>query len=109
SEITEKIDFVFNDDIEIEEQKLMDMVEAEDSKLVFSAMIEELNAIDSIDMEFAKTFIKTIQKKTNVKGKKLFMPVRIALTGSEHGPELVNIMYLLGKDKIIARLNNLVN
>lgn len=109
SEITEKVDFIFEEKIEIKEQGLLDMISTDDSKLVFGSMIEELNNIDSIDMEFAKSFMKTIQKKTNVKGKKLFMPVRIALTGSEHGPELVNVMYLLGKDKIIARLRNLAN
>lgn len=108
-EITEKVDFIFEENIEIEEQELLDMVNTDDSKLVFNSMIEELNNVDSVDMEFAKSFMKTIQKKTNVKGKKLFMPVRIALTGSEHGPELVNVMYLLGKDKIISRLSNLTN
>lgn len=109
SEIRDKVGFLFEEKIEIEDQELLDMISTDDSKLVFSSMIEELNNTDSLDMDYAKSFMKTIQKKTNVKGKKLFMPVRIALTGSEHGPELVNVMYLLGKDKIIARLNNLAN
>lgn len=109
SEIAAKVDFIFDEDIEITEEKLVEMVSDEDSKLVYRTMIEELNALDTIDMEFSKTFMKAIQKKTNVKGKKLFMPVRIGLTGNEQGPELVNIMFLLGKDKMIARLNKLVN
>ena len=107
SEIGDKVGFIFEDHIDIEEQ-LVEIVRSDDSKLVFAKMIEELNKIDTIDMGFAKSFMKTIQKSTNIKGKKLFMPVRIALTGSEQGPELVNVMYLLGKDKIISRLENLV-
>ena len=109
SEIREKVNFLFEEHIDIVEEKLIDIISSDESKLVFSTMVEELSKIDTVDMEFAKTFMKTIQKITNVKGKKLFMPVRIALTGSEHGPELVNVMYLLGRDKIISRLNNLLN
>ncbi len=32
------------------------------------------------------------------------MPVRVALTGNTHGPELVNIIYLLGKQNILNRI-----
>ena len=109
SEITETVDFIFEEKIKIEGQDLLDMISSEESKLVFKTMVEELKDMDEIDMEFSKSFMKSIQKKTGIKGKKLFMPVRIALTGSEHGPELVNVMYLLGKDKMIASLNNLLS
>ena len=53
--------------------------------------------------------MKTIQKATGIKGKNLFMPTRVAITGSEHGPEMVNIIYLLGKDKIIKRVSKILN
>ena len=48
--------------------------------------------------------MKEIQKETGIKGKILFMPTRVVLTGVQHGPELANIMYLLGKDKILERV-----
>ncbi len=32
------------------------------------------------------------------------MPTRIALTGNNHGPELVNIIYILGKENILKRI-----
>lgn len=73
-----------------------------------SAIIEELNNIDKIDLEYAKTFMKTIQKITGIKGKNLFMPARVAFTGVAHGPEMVNIIYLLGKEKLIARVNKVL-
>jgi nondiscriminating glutamyl-tRNA synthetase len=38
-------------------------------------------------------------------GKKLFMPLRIALTGKSHGPELVHIAELLGVAKVKSRLS----
>ena len=32
------------------------------------------------------------------------MPVRVALTGNQHGPELVEMIPLLGKDRSIKRI-----
>jgi nondiscriminating glutamyl-tRNA synthetase len=40
----------------------------------------------------------------SVKGKGLFQPVRIALTGRLHGPELPLVAELLGKNTCIGRL-----
>jgi len=51
----------------------------------------------------AETFLKTLQTNTNRKGKALFFPVRIALTGELHGPELAKIMAILGQDQVRAR------
>lgn len=48
-------------------------------------------------------------KATGVKGKGLFMPTRVAITGSAHGPEMVNTIYLLGKEKIISRINKVLD
>jgi nondiscriminating glutamyl-tRNA synthetase len=33
------------------------------------------------------------------------MPVRVIATGSEHGPDLNQSLYLLGRDKVVGRLN----
>lgn len=55
--------------------------------------------------------IQTIQKNIdkiamdlNIKGKKLFMPIRISFTGQEHGPELAIAIYLFGQKSLEKRL-----
>jgi nondiscriminating glutamyl-tRNA synthetase len=53
-----------------------------------------------------KTILDDLKSKLNVSGKKLFMPLRLALTGQEHGPELVQIVNLIGKEKMQQRFNN---
>ncbi|MSP53772.1 MAG: glutamate--tRNA ligase [Gammaproteobacteria bacterium] len=50
--------------------------------------------------------VNAIKENLGVKGKQLFMPLRIALTGEEHGPELALIGQLLGAEKIKQRLND---
>lgn len=50
-------------------------------------------------------WIGRIKEVSGRKGKQLFMPLRLALTGMEHGPELKILLPLLGRDNILKRLN----
>lgn len=47
---------------------------------------------------------KNISQITGKKGKELFLPLRLALTGQDSGPELKNILPLLSRDEIFDRL-----
>ena len=46
-----------------------------------------------------------ISQKTGLKGRELFLPLRIALTGENSGPELAKFILLLGRDLVLRRLN----
>jgi glutamyl-tRNA synthetase len=45
-----------------------------------------------------------IKEATGAKGKALFMPLRQALTGMDHGPDMGALSFLIGRDKIAQRL-----
>jgi nondiscriminating glutamyl-tRNA synthetase len=45
-------------------------------------------------------------KADNIKGKMLYMPIRAALTGRLHGPELPKVMSILGLNRCILRLKS---
>jgi glutamyl-tRNA synthetase len=47
---------------------------------------------------------EAVKGKTGRKGKELFMPLRLALTGVEHGPEMKVLLPLIGPDRATARL-----
>src|SRR5574337_183316 len=49
-------------------------------------------------------FAKAVSAATGVRGKQLFMPLRAALTGMEHGPEMEKLWPLLGAARIETRL-----
>jgi glutamyl/glutaminyl-tRNA synthetase len=74
-----------------------------DIKLI-SALTEEINNTSVLTYEVASQIIKNIQVKTQLKGKDLYMPLRLLLTGNEHGPELNKIISILGKEKILKLL-----
>lgn len=49
-------------------------------------------------------WVGKVKEESGRKGKGLFMPLRKALTGMEHGPELANLLPLLGEEKTKKRL-----
>lgn len=51
-----------------------------------------------------KEWTDAIKAATGRKGKELFMPLRQALTGMDHGPELCDLLPLIGPEKAKARL-----
>ncbi len=51
-----------------------------------------------------KSAIQTLAPALGVKGRALFQPIRAALTGRTHGPELPLIAELLGRERCVARL-----
>ena len=50
-------------------------------------------------------WVGELKEKTGRKGKALFMPLRLALTGVEHGPELADLLPLIGEDRARNRLH----
>ena len=46
-----------------------------------------------------------MKQATGAKGKALFQPLRLALTGREHGPELKQLLPLIGRARAMARLD----
>lgn len=52
-----------------------------------------------------KTWTDGLKAATGRKGKGLFMPLRLALTGLRHGPELANLLPLIGAERAKARLS----
>lgn len=104
AEVPEKVEFIFKERVEITEEDALEIIKEDQVPAVLNAMKEELNNIEEIDGEYAKGFMKKVQKATGVKGKNLFMPARVALTGMAHGPEFVSILVLLGKANVLKRI-----
>jgi glutamyl-tRNA synthetase len=51
-----------------------------------------------------KIWTDAVKAATDRKGKTLFMPLRLALTGLDHGPELAALLPLIGHERVLERL-----
>jgi nondiscriminating glutamyl-tRNA synthetase len=107
AEIVELSEMFFKNDIEYEEDA-KEVLAEEQVPEVLRAFVLELDQLEDYEAAGIKKSIKAVQKSTGQKGKKLFMPIRAAVTGQTHGPELPNAIELLGKDKVKHRIESLL-
>lgn len=104
AEIPEKAKFIFENNIEFETAEAEATIRESQITELLEAFKAELDQIEEVDEEFSTTVMKKIQKSTGIKGKNLFMPMRIAITGQQHGPDLDKIMLVLGKQNLLQRI-----
>ena len=52
----------------------------------------------------AKAWAGALTAATGRKGRALWRPLRLALTGEEHGPEMAALLPLIGRDRVVSRL-----
>ncbi|MGG3737136.1 glutamate--tRNA ligase [Aeribacillus pallidus] len=108
AEIVELSSMFFKDELSYDEEAKAVLAE-EQVPEVLSAFLQEVEALETFEAAEIKAAIKRVQKATGHKGKKLFMPIRVAVTGQTHGPELPNAIALLGKEKVTKRLQGLIS
>jgi len=101
SDVKEWIEIFFSDVIPLADEA--NAVIAEAGHNFFDTLF---NIIDSSGLDYA-VIVDQLKAQLNVKGKQLFQPLRVALTGQLHGPELAPMISLIGKDRILKRIKHL--
>lgn len=104
AQIPASVEMYFNDEFNFENDEAADVLKAETVPAVISMLLEELPKLEVLDGANVKALFKTIQKTTKLKGKDVFMPIRVALTGNQHGPELAEMVPLLGIERTEKRI-----
>lgn len=72
---------------------------------VFAAKAADLLPRGPYDGSSWAAFVERVKAETGAKGKALFMPLRQALTGLDHGPEMAALFPLIGEEKARKRLS----
>ncbi|MCQ8185570.1 glutamate--tRNA ligase [Parvularcula maris] len=88
---------------EVIEGELNPVIADEDREFC-AAAAAEVEAAGEARKESWSTLTKALKDETGRKGRGLFMPLRLALTGKDHGPEMPDLFALMGKQKAAARL-----
>ena len=98
-QVVEKSTILFQEQVDLSDPELKEVVESESSQQVYQKFLELVNSDEVLTGQIFGAAMKAIQKETGVKGKNLWMPMRVALTGQLHGPELFPIVEFLGMEK----------
>jgi nondiscriminating glutamyl-tRNA synthetase len=95
----------FRSHLELETEAAQVLAEAQVPE-VLSAFLAKVEAAGDFSSGNMAVLIKEVQKETGHKGKALFMPIRVALTGQMHGRDLNATIALLGRSRVIERLKS---
>lgn len=102
-EIVELSQLFFKTDFTLDEAGT-EVMNWETTPVVVNAFKEKIIKVEEWVAINIKAAMKAVQKATGIKGKPLFMGLRVAITGLEHGPDLTATLELLGKDEVLKRL-----
>ncbi|MBN2018240.1 MAG: glutamate--tRNA ligase [Candidatus Cloacimonetes bacterium] len=95
-------DLVFSD----EDKQI---ISHEKARKLYSFWIEQLSTKENWAENEIKELVKETTQTVGVKGKDLYFPLRLALFGEVHGPDIPSLIDILGTKEAIARLKSVLN
>jgi nondiscriminating glutamyl-tRNA synthetase len=84
-------------------------IKEDDTDPAFIELYNQVKAADSWSIPDIYNLFKAVTKTVKVSNKKFYHMLRVVLTGEEDGPELVNIIHLIGRNQMIKRLERVVD
>jgi len=107
SYLAEAKDFIhyFQGDVPLEpEGEALEVLQGEQVPGVLALFREKVQGVELLTGASVKVLLKQMTKELKLGGKLVYMPVRVALTGQMHGPELYDIIPLLGRENVLGRI-----
>ena len=101
------MEMFLKDEFEVEEGAKEFVLEDETRLKVIENFYNRMKILEGeLTPGIFKQIVKEVGKELKAKGKNLFMPVRIGLTGRMKGVELDILVSLLGKERVLGRIEN---
>lgn len=107
AQIVEFTELFFNGPENIDEEAKEELA-TDDALPVLKALEKQFSDLPVFDTVNILAAIKAVQKETGIKGRKLWMPIRIAITHEMHGPELPESLELLGYELSMQHLRAMI-
>lgn len=103
-DINEKLKLFMGKEVSFETEEAQKVLLEESVPRVINIFAGRIREGNNLTPELVKSILKQIRKETGLSGSQVFMPIRVALTGQMHGPDLDKLTAILGKDVVMARL-----
>ena len=105
AQFPERIKLFISEEVEVWEGEALEFMNLPHMPKLLEVLEQKIGEQEEITSDFVSDMFKEIKKEEGIKGKELFMGTRVILTGQNHGPEIPKVLTLLGKDKLMVRLN----
>ena len=106
-EMAEKSAFFFKKQVDFDEKARSKFL-TDEVKPLLEKVITGLSALDDFSSDKIESVFKKTVEEENLKLGKLAQPVRVALTGTTVSPGIYDVILLLGKEKTIKRLRDVI-
>jgi glutamyl-tRNA synthetase len=100
--------YFYNDNIEYEE-KARNKFLTEDTKPVLQALMEKLGALENFTYDNIQAALEHVVEELDLKFGKIAQPLRVALTGGTVSPGIGEVIEILGKEKVISRIQKAID
>jgi len=80
-----------------------------DTKAILNTLLTHIKSIHDFDSNNIKQIIHTWITDQNMSFGKVMMPLRLALVGALKGPDVFDIMFMIGKNETIKRIESIIN
>jgi glutamyl-tRNA synthetase len=109
SELPDAVRFYFGETLAIPQELKDEHLCTESAKKIMSQTLESLKDVPWSEPAGCKKFVDKVGKDLAIKGKDLYWPLRVALSGSTHGPDMGFMISILGEKRVKARLESALN
>ncbi|MFO7715533.1 glutamate--tRNA ligase [Desulfosarcina sp.] len=103
-EMTEGAHFYYREDVRPYDEKAAQKFLKPEAARVLSLLAEQLNALEDLAEKSQEEAFKKVMEDTGLGFGKIAQPVRVALTGNTVSPGIFEIIAVLGKARVMARL-----
>jgi glutamyl/glutaminyl-tRNA synthetase len=104
-EIAALTKFVFAESVEYDEKAIAKHLKVDGGKAILEELRAGLAAVERFDKESVETLLKSVAEKRGAKLGKVAQPLRVAVTGSDQSPPMHETLSILGKERVLARID----
>ena len=106
-EVPAAVDFLLKDDFDTDEEALAKVRSNATASSLLASLAISFSRVSEWSGAAAKAALEETALAAGAKPGQLMFPLRVALSGRGHGPDLGDILTLLGKDRSIKRVSDL--
>ncbi len=104
ADVPEAVDFLLKEDFSYDSEAMAKVGGNAAAKVLLASLAPAFSAISSWSADAAKAVLAETATAAGAKPGQLMFPLRVALSGRAHGPDLGDVLNLLGKDRCVKRL-----
>ncbi|NOX89133.1 MAG: glutamate--tRNA ligase [Calditrichaeota bacterium] len=111
-ELADNLQLFFSDPVEYEEKGVKKYFRKENSLTLLNELHEFFNEQSNgffEDISAIETAIREFAEKRDLSAAKVIHPLRLALTGKTASPGIFELVYVVGKKKVLTRIQNAIN